>query len=454
MKWQLSIYLLLLATQSGLAQTSISLSSGLSNSTSEGKSNHIGNGQHLQADVYIPFYSSPSNNNNSFSIGLSIGGNYTRAKNLLPDNSNTASKYNLYNSTVTVNTKSDKSYSNSFSGIAGIQAQFSFGRFYIAPSINAGYLNFVQEGYVQTGSVLINGQQYEKDLLKKDQQKTTGLIIKPQLRAGYRVTESISLFAGASLISGPEMNHTTYSLLPDGGFKDNNTYEPAQLEKGTWTSTDLKSRYNFTEINMGVCISLGSSKRIKKQPGAASASYAAGRQVQPNSTDKSINEKGIKRNESIQSARPGNPIGGIIVKGGKKPGGNAINLISDENGKVQFEVQEAGDYLFQLTTPDQPAGKSISSKGVKGNRIAAMASPGNPIGGIVVKGGKNPGGNNINAVSNPNGQILLTNLEPGTYQLMLQAPTDNKPKESKKDKKKGDRDYPLPNIRDVIKTQV
>lgn len=50
-----------------------------------------------------------------------------------------------------------------------------------------------------------------------------------------------------------------------------------------------------------------------------------------------------------ESARPGNPIKGIIVKGGKNPGGDIV--------------------------------------------VGPGARPGNPIGGISVKGGKNPGGN-------------------------------------------------------------
>ncbi|NML19524.1 autotransporter outer membrane beta-barrel domain-containing protein [Pseudoflavitalea sp. G-6-1-2] len=454
MKIQLSICTLLIATQAGLAQTNnvqLSLSSGIAHSSSKGKDNLIGNGQHLQADVYFPLLNKSSN----FSLGITLTGNYARNKNIHPNNNDVSSKYNLYSTALSVDSKSGSAYSNSFSGLAGIQAQFGFGRFHLSPSLNAGYLNFQQEGFTQTGSVSINGEQHQKDLVKKEQQQFNGLIIKPQLRAGYSFTESIAAFAGAAFVAGPEMKHTTAVLLPEGGFKENNTYEMSQLAKGTYTTTENTSRYQLMEFNIGLTFSLGKSRRTKRPSGAASASYAAGRAI-PTSTEKSISSKGVKRSEANELARPGSPIGGIVVKGGKNPGGNMLNLISDENGQVIFEAQESGDYLFQLSAPEQPAGKSISEKGVKRSDASAMAKPGNPIGGIIVKGGKNPGGNAFNIISNANGEVLLPQLEPGSYQLILHSPSTNSndPKARKKKKKETYEPTPRPGLKDVIKTNV
>jgi hypothetical protein len=79
---------------------------------------------------------------------------------------------------------------------------------------------------------------------------------------------------------------------------------------------------------------------------------------------KSISEKGLKRNEAAM-AKPGQPIGGIVVKGGKNPGGNYFNLPVDGNGKVDFEVSEQGNYKLVVEKAMPQTGKSISSKGVK-----------------------------------------------------------------------------------------
>lgn len=455
MKIQLSICTLLLATQAGFAQTNnlqLSLSSGIANSSSKGKDNLIGNGQHLQVDVYMPLLKK----SNNFSLGFIITGNYSRSKNLLPDNNDAASKYNVYNTKLSVDTKSGNAYSGSFSGLAGIQAQFAFERFYFSPSINAGYLSFEQQGFTQTGSVSINGEQHQKDLVKSEKQKFSGLLIKPQLRAGYNFTESISAFAGAAFVSGPEMKHATSVLLPDGGFKENNTYEVSQLAKGIYTTTENTSSYQLMEFNIGLTFSLGRARKATRPPGASSASYAAGKAIPTGSTAKSISSKGVKRSETNELARPGNPIGGIIVKGGKNPGGGNFNLISDENGKVIFDVQEAGDYLFKLTSPEEPAARSINEKGVKRSEAAAMAKPGNPIGGIIVKGGKNPGGNAFNIISNENGEILLQQLEPGNYQLILQSPSANSgdPKGRKKKNKENYEPTRRTGLKDTLKTNV
>ncbi|MBO9634264.1 MAG: hypothetical protein J7578_14205 [Chitinophagaceae bacterium] len=462
MKLRLPLYFLLLTSPSLLAQEKnirLSLSSGVSNSSSKGKDNTIGNGLNFQADAFIPVYNCGSANN--IELGFTVGGNLTRSKNLFPNNGDAAAKYNLYNTPVTFDSKLGKKYSNSFSILVGLQSQFGFGNFYLAPSINSGYMNMELEGFTQTGSANINGGQQEKDLVKRDKQTVQGILLKPQLKMGYCLTRNVSFFASAAMVTGPKIENTNWYIMPKGGFNENNTYEISQLASGTWTSTPQASSYNFTEFNIGVSFSLGKKSKTKRPGGAASASYAAPYVVaQPGEgtgnepgkdqpSAKSISEKGVKRNEGSAMARPGNPIGGIIVKGGKNPGGNLLNLVSDEKGQISFEVKEAGNYLFQLTMPEQPAGKSISQKGVKRTEGSNLARPGTPIGGIVVKGGKNPGGNLINVISNSNGEIMLNDLEAGSYLLILQTPETN----NKKDKKT-EKGNATPGMKDNIKTNV
>ena len=63
----------------------------------------------------------------------------------------------------------------------------------------------------------------------------------------------------------------------------------------------------------------------------------------------------------------GSPIGGVVVKGGKNPGGNMMVITTNNNGEFELNGLEAGDYKFTVTVPEQPAGRSISEKGVKRN---------------------------------------------------------------------------------------
>jgi hypothetical protein len=98
----------------------------------------------------------------------------------------------------------------------------------------------------------------------------------------------------------------------------------------------------------------------------------------------------------------GQPIGGIVVKGGKNPGGNTITLVTNQNGEIEFNNTSMGNYKFIISVP------STNPK----SRVA-----GSPIGGIIVKGGKNPGGSLITLMTNENGEIELNDLPAGLYKF-------------------------------------
>jgi len=87
---------------------------------------------------------------------------------------------------------------------------------------------------------------------------------------------------------------------------------------------------------------------------------------------KSINEKGVKRSETAVLAKPGSPIGGIVVKGGKNPGGNLITTTTNGKGEFEFTATEAGNYKFSFTTPDEPNNpnqlKAQNNNTVRSNR--------------------------------------------------------------------------------------
>ncbi|MBS1736473.1 MAG: hypothetical protein JSS98_07665 [Bacteroidetes bacterium] len=149
-------------------------------------------------------------------------------------------------------------------------------------------------------------------------------------------------------------------------------------------------------------------------------------------------------------AKPGQPIGGIIVKGGRNPGGQMLTITSGNNGEVILNNLEKGSYLFTLNLPKKPAGKGINEAGVKFNDESAQrAMPGNPIGGIIVKGGKNPGGSFIILTVNTHGQIGFEVQEAGNYKLILTAPVDSKNSPVKKIKEKASS-----GLKDTLKTNV
>ena len=145
----------------------------------------------------------------------------------------------------------------------------------------------------------------------------------------------------------------------------------------------------------------------------------------------------------------GEPIGGIIVKGGRNPGGQMLTTTTNSNGAFEFEVKESGDYLFVLTSSPEleasarkraatkSAKKATSNATVKNplynpsgtsgdNPIYQGFVAGEPIGGIVVKGGRNPGGQMFILTSSANGEITLNNLEAANYKFIVTAPTSQK----------------------------
>ncbi|MGJ1386437.1 hypothetical protein ACR782_09575 [Sphingobacterium spiritivorum] len=567
---------------SGSRKTQISLSGGMISTQND----LLKNGFNIQADIFLPFYG-----RGNFALGANLATNYAGIKSSIPDNNVTANQYQVYTASHTVSTNKNGSSSGSFSGLLGIQSMIGMGRFYISPLVNAGYSNFKLQGFTQTGSYSVNGQSQDKELVKREKESSGGLVIKPQLKLGYYLTPTVSLFASSAYIIGPNIKSTTQTWIPQGGFKADNTYEPQQILNGSWSATSGSDKYKAIEINVGVALALG--KRMHKpetirRSGAVSGSYA--REAQPKvkcncgteiygkdeeackrickflkdgtysnaranfssqeleqikddflnslfinkdgimqlkpglfkevlspndwndkkvsvskegksyvylgnqddlvaiisipsgnpaarvkecadcttstcthadgstttydctcvngfcmcvlcpditrlSSDPKIlapddggvsnNEPGIKHGNVPAFASPGQPIGGIVVKGGKNPGGNTLNLITNENGEVKFTVVEKGEYILRITAPEAN-NKSISEKGLKRSSNPAMqARPGQPIGGIVVKGGKNPGGNMLNLITNENGEVKFTVAEKGEYILRITAPEAN-----------------------------
>jgi hypothetical protein len=476
-------FLLILANTIASAQelapksATVSIGGGRSFSSSSLKQQTLtGDGVQAGADVFIPLFrkgwDGTVKGSSKFTLGILAGAYYQSAKNLDPDISGLQAKYKLPTGGLEImNTQNGSTNSKAFAFSAGLQADISFGRIVLSPSVSGGYFTSTKEGFTQSTQVMVNGSARKVVLSASPEVKTQGLIMIPQLRVGYRVAGNLSVYAAGSLNAGPTSNSTQYELIPAGGFNDKNTYEASQLASGKLAldGGSKEAGYKTASIQAGLSWSFGKSKatsRVGKTKlaggggGAAAASYAAtGRVISPTDTPRAGKQTqgasfGEKVNQGLHAAgsavaqgasltlSPGNPIGGIIVKGGKNPGGGQMRVMTDNNGQFELTITEAGNYRFVLSAPAEPAaqGKSISEQGVKrsenplytGNGQAGqnpmhkaearVASPGQPIKGVIVKGGKNPGGSMITITTNGNGELDLDGLTAGNYRFIVTAP--------------------------------
>ncbi|MBL7737037.1 MAG: hypothetical protein JNL51_16395 [Chitinophagaceae bacterium] len=531
------LFLALLSAGAGtaiIAQQPIVISAegGINSASSAVKDKgYLGNGYNIQGNVFIPFF---HKNNGGFTLGILAGGGYHTLKNLTPDAAPLQAAYKLYSGNLSVaDGQNEGKSSKGFMGYLGVQADVSLGAFMLSPSINAGYFGLKQSGYSQAATITVSeGATQTLTLAELPESKRTGFLAIPRLKIGYPIASSLRVYTSIGVNIGPKMDIEQSVLKPEGGFNDRNTYELKQLSSGKMVERPTVSAgYQTLMVNAGLSWSLGSKTKGlkgKETPPRQSQGATFGEKAMPGNNPLYQNDSKSGDNpmfEPSNLARPGSPIGGIIVKGGKNPGGNWITVISDNNGEFEFNAPEAGNYKFTLTTPEAPQGKSINEKGVKraeaqdfnttrsnrDNRLAtnpgadggqtenghqlkaqnnntvrsnrsdnafkgaegadplydqkpaaanttvrqtqgatfgekampgnnplyqddngsgdnpmfepsSVARPGSPIGGIIVKGGKNPGGNWIKVISDNNGEFEFNGLEAGNYKFTLTTP--------------------------------
>lgn len=424
-----------------------------------------------------------------FALGILAGGDYATAKTLTTDVDDLKSTYRLYNDALNV-TSTQHGAAQSYSGFAGLQADITFGVITFSPSLSGGYFSLSQKGFTQSSEVTSNGTTENITLRALSPTQQSGFITKPQLKIGYALSQQFSIYAAGAINMGPVLTTEQSYLKPAGGFNEKSTYESVQLTTGKMVTKTSETRYQTANVNIGISWSFGSSKRLRgkvtkpgdngmimqeEQPAGKSISEKGVSSTKSRRNEnsiavvdnpegqpagKSIREKGVsstksRRNENtvvvpdnpedqpagksistkgVSSTKDknkaaitdGNPIGGIIVKGGKNPGGNMLTVVTNDKGELVLNHLEAGNYVFTITAPAQPAGKSISEKGLsstKGRRTSTAAfTAGSPIGGIVVKGGKNPGGNLLVITTNSNGTFSFTASEAGDYLFTVLQP--------------------------------
>lgn len=413
----------------------LSLGGGWNSPSSKGKAAaRLINSYALSGNVYVPLFAKESygglagETSHFFTLGLNAGGEYfTGSKDY---DLSTLPSYQVtgQNGTQSIALSNNQNKQRGFRAEAGVQANFSFGQLTLSPTVNAGYLSLQQEALAVTQSGSVNGNSYSKEIYRQEAMKTTGLALVPKLRIAY-FPGKVGFYATVDYTSGPTVSTQATQFKPQGSANADGFYSQDQLAMGSMQRVSQSTKYNGFGFHAGVSIPLGrsiSEKGVKRTAASASdklppRTYTGGRKNEP------------------AALVAGQPIGGIVVKGGKNPGGNMLQTKTNDSGQFEFTVNEAGNYKFAISEPDEPQGKSINEKGIKRNEeLAARQTQGNtfgekvnqglaktsgsPIGGIVVKGGKNPGGSLMTITGNEKGEFEFENLSPGNYRFTIYAP--------------------------------
>jgi len=455
MKKILSTFLLSATALIALAQGSAPPSIGVSfeggrsfNSTTLKKDALIGNGYQLGGELFIPLYSNgkngPAIGSSSFTLGIIAGGQYLSAENIGPDKTPLLSKYKLMTGNLDItDMQNGASNSHGFTAFAGVRTDLRFGKITISPAISGGYFSLRRDGFTQSSQIMVNGTLQSVVLSASQKENSTGFITIPKLKVSYGLTGHLSIYMAGAINAGPTITTTQSYLVPMGGFNEKNTYEAQQLASGKLSldggSKDA-SHYRSSSVHIGLSWTFGSS----------SARQNVGKQTQGSTFGEKVNQglhaagSAIGQGASIVA---GSPIGGITVKGGKNPGGSMMTTTTNGEGEFEFTATEDGNYLFTVTAPEHTGASQGDSStrpndAKKGNPLyeaggqsgsnpmfrsgAFVASPGQPIGGIVVKGGKNPGGSTLTITTNSDGTFQLNGIKAGNYRFVMTAPTPAK----------------------------
>ena len=224
----------------------------------------------------------------------------------------------------------------------------------------------------------------------------------------------------------------------DKGGNTDNPGEPAKANINT-SRSNIKNQISVN-TNDSALDSIAKAQRVE---------------VQDDFNTTRSNRQGAPQISMVSS---GNSTGGIIVKGRKKSGGQLITIVTDEQGSFELKNLEKGVYEFSLTNPSKAEAQDFNTtRSNRDNRLVTnpqtgdtttesnssqsigqaqdfnttrnnrergqlVTKPGTPIGGIVVKGGKNPGGQMKNFVVDDQGNIRFEVLEAGNYKFIIQTP--------------------------------
>ena len=465
----------------------------------------LGNGWNVNGNLYVPFWYRETAGLFHTSIGMNVGFSYFQLKNVSQEG--VTSGYNTLGQAALplLERENDAATRAGYLGEGGLQANLSFGKITFSPILNIGYLAFQGSESKISQETTLNGQNYTFDLFSQKNEALKSVVLIPKLRISY-FPGRIGLFAEANYTAGGEIKNTTSTFKPNGNPVRENFYDLKQMLAGQNETAETNHKFSTIGLNAGITIPLGgepakaiintSRSNIKNQISvntndSALDSIAKAQRVE---VQDDFNTTRNNRERGQLVIKPGTPISGIVVKGGKNPGGQLLTVVTGDRGSFELNNLEKGVYEFSLTNPSKAEAQdfnttrsnrdnrlvtnpqtsdttteSNSSQAIgqaqdfnttrsnRDNRLVTnpqtgdttttsnptqaigqaqdfnttrsnrergqlVINPGNPIGGIIVKGGKNPGGQMKNLVVDDQGNIRFEVLEAGNYKFIIQTP--------------------------------
>jgi len=424
----------------GAAKHKMSLFIGGGSSFASGKTKDSlfgGNGWNINGGITVPLFSA---------VGIEAEVSYGK-QNADGGKSVYTNTYSLQEGTIAPAFSGNAPHANVFQILAGPRAEWLFGKIAVSPSVLVGYFSLKRNAYTLSGKVANPKQPAESRVIPfiaATDYTVAGFVVQPKIEIGYHFTSQLSVFAAGTFTSGPSVENSFSYWKPKGPAGAGNTYSYDQFASGAAMATAVKSNWQSTSLHIGLRYSWN------KPGGAVSSSYAAGRAIQTGDTTRmpsrlsmtptttrqtqgsSFGEKvagGLQSGGNSAKLVAGNPIPGVVVKGGKNPPVRITTVTSDNKGEVVLNELAEGSYLFTLTLPGQPTN------------------------GIVVKGGKASGTSFTNLTVNDKGQIGFEVLEAGDYKLIIEVSDPNNPpiQETSKEKQV---DKATSGLKDTLKTNV
>lgn len=231
--------------------------------------NNMGNLTHYHLGGYIPLFDFGGAIGGPLSLGLNVRGEYFTGNSAYDISA--YQPYNITGQTGLPNIAAKGSGTPKQAGFkteAGAQANFNFGRYTLSPLLNLAYINFKQQEFsiVQTSSV--NGQNYDYDLYRQAESKTSGVGVVAGIRHRYRFGKDwrFSIYAETNYTFGPSVTTESSSLLPEGMANAQGNYNLNQLNLATRTADIKSTKFNGFGASIGIGIELGGgSTAIVKQ---------------------------------------------------------------------------------------------------------------------------------------------------------------------------------------------
>ena len=187
--------------------------------------------------------------------------------------------------------------------IAGPSLLFSWGHFFITPSILAGYTSITQNSFAASDSVLIPSnpsQNKNINLYSSVSSKSSGFVVQPEIKFGFALNNSISLFGAAGYSFGPGVTNSYQTFVPEGNPNAEGVYNYQQLLKGNYVSsaaTTTTSKWQSLSLNAGIAFAIrGKVKDVKVEPTGKYANDSTRKHTKTGHV--SINKKEINPNNT------------------------------------------------------------------------------------------------------------------------------------------------------------